>query len=387
ELIRGGRGVDRPAYFEAMTYNLVRGWAPLRGVLEGRTKYVNLPIPELYDLATDPREERNIASDQHARVATLAGVLQTFDVALPHRPGLESAAAAAALRSLGYVSGSAPARDRYTEADDPKRLVEIDRALQRATILFQEGENGDAIALLDTVIARRADTADAYLTLAQAYWEAGRPEPAIETLERGLANGAPDHDIRIWLGIYLAESGTDSHRAIALLGGMPEDDVEALNGLGVAYSGAERYDDAIRTFERVLALDPTNGLALQNLASMVLRQALASGSETDRRSRMEQAETYARQALDTDPALPDAHTTLGVILSGTGRKGEAIESWKRAVALDGAQFNALYNLWFELAAAGRRDEAVVYGRRFVEAAPPAFFKADLERIRRYLGGA
>ena len=33
-----------------MTYNLVRGWAPLRGVIAERSKYVDLPIPELYDL-------------------------------------------------------------------------------------------------------------------------------------------------------------------------------------------------------------------------------------------------------------------------------------------------------------------------------------------------
>ena len=35
----------RPAaYFEAMTFSLVRGWAPLRGVIVGREKYIDLPI-------------------------------------------------------------------------------------------------------------------------------------------------------------------------------------------------------------------------------------------------------------------------------------------------------------------------------------------------------
>ena len=134
---------------------------------------------------------------------------------------------------------------------------------------------------------------------------------------------------------------------------MPADDVEALNGLGVAYGARGRYDDAIRTFERVLALDPTNGLAYQNLASMALRQALATKATPAAQAELQQAEAFARKAIDVDPALPDAHTTLGVILSTAGRKADAIESWKRAVALDGDQFNALYNLWLELAAAGR----------------------------------
>src|SRR5260370_30248603 len=102
---------------------------------------------------------------------------------------------------------------------------------------------------------------------------------------------------------------------------------------------------------------------------MILRQALAAKSDGERRSRMQEAETSARQAIAADPALSEAYTTLGVILSSTARKTEAIESWKRAVALDGSQFNALYNLWFELAAAGRRDEATGYGRQFVATAP------------------
>ena len=158
-----------------------------------------------------------------------------------------------------------------------------------------------------------------------------------------------------------------------------------MNGLGIAYGDAGRYADAIGAFNRVLALDPTNGLAYQNLASMVLRQGLASTVPSQRAAKVGEAEAYARKAIDVDPALADAYTTLGVALSTAGRRDEAIASWKHAVELDAAQFNALYNLWFELAQSGRRDEAVQYGRQFVATAPPAFFAPDIARIRAYLG--
>lgn len=384
DAIAGTASGDRPTYFESMTYNLVRGWAPLRGVVAARTKYIDLPIPELYELQADPGEMSNLANARRDRVQVLANLLQTYNVAPPDRPGRESAAAAAALRSLGYVQGSAPAKASYTEADDPKRLVDVDRDLHRATELNQNGRKPEAIAMLQRVIARRPDTADAYMSLAYAFWEAGDPQQAIAVLEKGLTSGAPDRDIRIRLGIYLAESHTDSSKAIRLLEGMSSEDVEALNGLGVAYGDGGRYEDAIRTFRQILTLDPTNGIAYQNLASMVLRQALASRVDADRRAKLQEAEAHARRAIDVDPALADAYTTLGVALSTTGRKGEAIASWKRAVELDASQFNALYNLWFELATAGRRDEAVHYGRQFVATAPPAFFAADLARIRGYL---
>jgi arylsulfatase A-like enzyme/Flp pilus assembly protein TadD len=386
EVIRTGQSGDRPGYFESMTYNLVRGWAPLRGVLAARTKYIDLPIPELYDLGADPKEERNLASAERDRLQVMNNLLRTYNVAPPNRSGQETAEAVAALKSLGYVSGSAAPRDRYTESDDPKRLVDVDRDLHRATDLFQNGRVEDGIALVNSVIARRPDTADAYIALSHAYWQAGQPQPAIATLEKALASHAPDRDVRIRLGLYLSESHTDSARAITLLEGMSAEDVEALNGLGVAYGDSQRYDDAVRTFRKVLTLDPSNGIAYQNLASMVLRQALAARSDTDRRSRMQEAEGLARRALEVDPALPETYTTLGVLLSNTGRKGEAIDSWKHAVELDPSQFNALYNLWVELAAAGRRDEAAGYGRQFVATAPPAFFASDIEQVRRSLGG-
>jgi hypothetical protein len=232
DIIRAGSGPDRPAYFESMTYNLVRGWAPLRGVLDGKSKFIDLPIPELYDLAADPGETSNLAAGNPDRVQVMANLLRGYNVAPPSRPGPESAEVTAALRSLGYVTGSAPLRHSYTEADDPKRLVKVDQDLHAATELSRSGKVQEAIAMFESVIARRQDTADAYLQLAYAYWESGQSRAAIMTLEKALAAGAPDRDLRIQLGLYLAESGTDTIRAIKVLETLPNDDVEALNGLG-----------------------------------------------------------------------------------------------------------------------------------------------------------
>jgi tetratricopeptide (TPR) repeat protein len=383
EPIVNGQSPDRPTYFEAMTYNLVRGWAPLRGVIVAKDKYIDLPIPELYNLAADPKELSNIATANRDRSQVLFGTLKTYDVNLPNRAGVESAEAQANLRALGYVSGSAAPKDTYTEADDPKTLSQLDRDLHTASELNQTGHVDQAIDVMKGVIAKRPDTADAYLSLAYVYWERGDLPQAIATLENGLRNGAPDRDIRIRLGIYLAEGHVDAKRAITLLTGLPVSDVEALNGLGIAYSDANRYADADRTFKKVLELDPTNGLAFQNLATTTLKPALESGKPTP--AALALAEDYARKAINADPTLAGAYTTLGVIMSNTNRKRDAIEAWKRAVGLDPGDFNALYNLWFELARAGRQQEAAQYGQQYLATAPPAFFAAERAEIARYLG--
>jgi tetratricopeptide (TPR) repeat protein len=379
-VIRDGGGEDRSTYFESMTYNLVRGWAPLRGVLTGRTKYIDLPIPELYDLAADPKEERNLARERPDRTRVMLNTLRSYNVAPPNRPAQESPKAAAALRSLGYVSGSAPERKVYTEADDLKNLVSLDRDLHRASELYQNGRVQDAIALLESVIARRPDTADACISLAHAYWESGQLQPAIATLENALKHGAPDRDVRIRLALYLSESGADPTRAVALLEPMPATDVEAANGLGVAYAAAERYDDAIRAFERVLSLDPTNALAWQNQASMVLRRALAGRAPGAKSSALQEAEGLLRKAIDADPMLAKAYTTLGVVFAERGRKPDAINAWKRAVELDGREFDALYNLTVTLAQSGRVEEARRYARQFVATAPPALYQPSIAQL-------
>ncbi len=131
-----------------MTATLSRGWAPLRGVIIGRDKYVDLPIEELYGLDSDPREERNQATANRPRVEILLNALRGFNTAPPALPGEETSAVRDRLRALGYVGGSPAApRDRYGEADDPKRLIEIDALLHRAGDSYQKGQPEEAAKL------------------------------------------------------------------------------------------------------------------------------------------------------------------------------------------------------------------------------------------------
>ncbi len=383
--ITQGTPGDRPAYFEALTYNIVRGWAPLTGLISGRDKYISLPIPELYDLARDPGETNNLAPGAATRVGALAAALDGFRAAAPAAPGRESAGTVAALRSLGYVAGAAPPKARYTEADDPKNLVAIDRDLQVANDLHASGRPDEAAAVLRKVIASRKDTADAYVSLAHMLWESGRPSDAVGTLEQGLTAGAPGHELRLRLGIYLAESGIDPSRAVALLETMSRSDAEVLNALGVAFLAAGRPADATRAFRDVLALDATNGLAYQNLAALQLRQAQAAPSPEARRSALAEAVSLARQALRADPAMAKAFTTLGVAEAESGLKNDAIESWKRAIALDATEFDALYNLTVTLSAAGRQDEARAYAKQFVSTAPAGRYADAIREFRGFLG--
>ena len=387
DVIRTGQAPARPSYFEAMTFNLTRGWAPLRGVLVGRNKYIDLPVPELYDLRPDPKEQSNLAETEADRLPPLRDVLRHFDTAMPNQAQAESAQVSAQLRSLGYESSRAAPKGTYTAADDPKTLLKIDQEVHVAQDLYEHGHRGEAIDRLSRVVAAHPALADACLYLAYAQWETGNEPAAIETLKTAIANHVTDANVPIRLGIYLAESGTDPGRAIKLLEHLPATDVDVLNGLGVAYDDAGRLDDALATFKRILKIDSTNGFALQNIASVEYRKAQAFGPGDPRRAAgLREAEKTVRDALEVDPALADAYNMLGVIVAATGQKTEAIESWKQAVLLDPTEFNAMYNLVLYLSDAGRIDEARNYAKQYVATAPSGRFAKEITEMRHFLGG-
>ena len=373
-VIAGNGGPDRPGYFEAMTGLLTRSWAPLRGVLASGEKFIDLPVPELYRLKDDPNEQRNQAALSPDRVAVLTNTLSTFDRNLPGLPQRESSQVSEQLRALGYTSGGTrPVKSAFTEADDPKRLIDLDRELHAANDFYSTGRYPEAIQTFQRVIAKRPDLVDAYRYMGFVFWQMGRPADAIATLEQTVRLGLADQDIRTRLGTFLAETG-DAAKAVALLTGSPSDDVEAQNALGIAYGQSGKDAEAIAAFERVLATEATNGIALQNIGTIRLKQ-----------NNVKDAEAYVRRALAADPSLANAYTTLGVVFQRTNRMDNAIESWRRAVEIDGTEFDALYNLTIALAQRGARDEARAFGERFLATAPPAFFAGELAGVKRLLG--
>jgi tetratricopeptide (TPR) repeat protein len=333
QTIDAGRGEERPSYFEAMSAAVTRGWAPLRGVLVGREKYIDLPIVELYDLATDPAEKANIAATRTDRARVMVETLKQFNVAPPARAQTETADTIERLRSLGYIGGgSATAKEHYTDADDPKRLVQIEQMLTQANDALRAGHDQEAADIYRAIIQRRPDTEDAYRKLALVYWRGGRQTEAIATLELALRNGVTQSEVRIRLGQYLAQSGQPA-KAIELLKDTAGSDPDALNALGNAYTLTGRFSDAAAIFQRLIAQDPNDALAYENFGMTQLQANDARG-----------AEASLRRAIQLDGSLGGAYTALGVVLANTGRVPEAVEAWRKALALDRTDQNAADNL-------------------------------------------
>jgi arylsulfatase A-like enzyme/Tfp pilus assembly protein PilF len=366
---------NRPSYFEALSASLDRGWAPLTGVLSGREKFVSLPIPELYDLAKDAAEAYNLADREPGRRQLLQARLDQFGAAGPRGRAAETAEVRARLRALGYVTGNAPRKERYTEDDDPKRLVGLDARLRRAIELYERKQPLSAVPLYRQIIAERPTMEVAYTQLAMLHWDLGQPAEAVATLREALRAGIASAHLRAKLGIYLAESG-HVKEALPLLReatAADQEDLDALNALGIALGRAGEAEQAAAAFERILHLDPSNTLARENLGAIALSEG-----------RWEDARKHFAATLALDPESPQAHNGLGVVEMKSGNRSAAIRHWQQAVARDPRNFDALYNLAVELLNDGQAVAARPYLEQFARTAPPAFYAGDLARVRNLL---
>jgi arylsulfatase A-like enzyme/Tfp pilus assembly protein PilF len=370
-----GEREPRPSYFEAMTAMLKRGWAPLTGILADREKYIDLPEDELYDLDSDRGEQKNLVTRAPERARTLTAQLREMHPALPGQQVRESASVRETLESLGYVSGSAPRKARYTEADDPKNLIDVDRLMMDGIELHRGGHTQEAIDAYRRVIARRPDMGLAYRRLAYLLWEQGRLGDAIATLRHALSVNGPDLDIEARLGTYLAEMGNlkDAIPMLEQASRADPENTDTLNGLGIAYARAGREPDALRTFQQILAQSPGDAYALENIGTVQLQ-----------RGDLTAAREAFTTALASDPRSSRAHAGLGVIALRSGDRERAFAEWKEAVRTDPRNFDALFNLASELLDAGRTDEARPYIQQFINTAPHELYGPDIERLSRAL---
>ena len=371
-----GRSLLRPAepgatsYFESLSASLSRGWAPLRGVIAGSEKFIDLPIPELYDLREDPQEKANRFAERPEEARALARALPAWR---PAAPAAESAETVHRLAGLGYLSGGAKPRPSYGPDDDPKRLIGLDRRMQEIVGLYQQGKVPEAIGLARSVMKLRPTMPVLYEFLSYLEDQDGKSDRAIAVLEEARRRGYLDERLATRLGLLYGQSG-QARRALAVLEplrGSANPDV--WNALGIARATAGEPEKAIEAFERALRIDPKNAIAWQNIGLTRVHD-----------NRPREALAAFDRAFALNERLPRAWNGRGAALEELGRHGEALESWKRALELDPRQFEALLNIGVVAMEQGNRDLGRAALERFAATAPPALFAADIERARRLL---
>ncbi len=180
-------GAASPVYAETRYPLSAYGWSPLEAMFDGRFKLIVAPRPELYDLAADPGETRNLLAGrqegrQEARrlKAALQQAQRSF---VAHPPDAADPALARSLESLGYLSGSGTSGKGILDPKDgPALLAELAAAKE----LMGQRKWPQAVARLKELVRRSPGSVLFLLPLAQAQLERGEDGAAIATYRQAV---------------------------------------------------------------------------------------------------------------------------------------------------------------------------------------------------------
>lgn len=266
-----GEAMDQRAiYFEALDTMLMRGGAPLTGVVFGGLKFIDLPIPELYDLVSDPAEQTNRADRDAAMVRQLRDAtvrLRTTSARGDAALALAEPEARARLRSLGYVGAASWRLGSSRVEDDPKRLLPLHLAYD-AAVESAASHPEEAIRQLRHIIAQRPDFAAAVDAAGALLIARGRPSEAIVLLNDARAGGLRHRVLAERLAAALL-ARKDPKSAVSVLTPVVDSDTAAADArflLGRAYSALGDRAAATTHLEAALEIDPTFEAASQLLA-------------------------------------------------------------------------------------------------------------------------
>jgi arylsulfatase A-like enzyme/Flp pilus assembly protein TadD len=345
-----GRDVpgERPVYSESLYPLLHYGWAPLRALRTDRFKLIDVPRPELYDIAQDPAEARNLHDAEPSRARDLTADLGR----LRHRiEGVKPAAgnapeidqrSVARLRSLGYLAGGGGVtveKEGERVRPDPKDRLALHQKVVDAQSRISHREYDAAGRLLEQVLAEDAAVVDAHQMLGQIASERRRPQEAIRHFTRALELN-PVHE-------------------------------QSLFDLAAAYAELGRWEEALAGFRRILEIKGTDARASLAVADVYVGL-----------KRFDEAAAVLEKASQSGDSAPFFANKLGEVRVEQGRDDEAVPLFERAITLDDGFALPHFNLGVIREKRGDVRRAAEQYARALELAP-AFFRAQLSLARLY----
>ena len=264
---------DEVVLGEGMKPFLEYSWQPQIMAIGGKQKAIFAGTTEIYDLAADPKETRNLGSGANLP-ATIRKALDDYPVPSPEvlqTPANLSEDARRSLASLGYVSATAAPVVRK-DAPRPVDMVHLFETLERASELFVEEKYAEVIPLLEQVQAKDPYNLDAALRLATAHSALGHDTQALAAFKRAAAIAPRSPDVRVYLALHYAR-GKEWPRAVPVLEqsiAETPDRLPVIEALATIREKQGRVDDAIALRQRIHALRPVTAAELVHLGQLAM---------------------------------------------------------------------------------------------------------------------
>jgi len=369
----GGRIRDSESYAESLYAQMHFGYAPLRALRGDGWKLIDAPRAELYRVAEDPGETRNLL-DERAQVASaMRAQLATWDKNASKAPALPELPAGAAerLAALGYVGGGGPSVPGAAGVDPRDRLAELQAyqsGMRDGVARFRAGDYAAAARLLQPLAGGPRTSFNVEYYYGRSLFELRRFRDAIPHL-RAAAEMAPTRHT---------------------LSGLASAPIYAR--LAEAYAGAGDLKEAFATLDRARRVAPANAELLRARGTLLIRQGDLAGARAvleearalDAREPrlhtdlsnvyrnlgdLQRADTEARQAVRLDPKSAEARLAAALAAGALGREAEAAAALREALKLAPEHPDVLFYLGAVELRAGRAPEALPLLRRLARVSP------------------
>jgi tetratricopeptide (TPR) repeat protein len=253
---------ELPAYSESYYANLLMGWAPLHSIRSRGKKWIDAPRPELYDLAKDPRELKNLYAP--------SGIPVEFRRELAKHKQAEASAqeremdpeTREKLASLGYVTGGGT--KTVASSYDPKDGIAVWQQIQTGVAFAQRGQFDKGQKLLAQALQKQPDNVIAQKFMAAVLRKKGEYQEAIRHLQNALKSPLHRNDTRCAL-VEIHLDRKEYQDAQELLQVVLKEEPKSIRAFRLAATIAaetRNYQEAVGKLDRLLAIDPSDVSAL-----------------------------------------------------------------------------------------------------------------------------
>ncbi|HJQ37374.1 MAG TPA: sulfatase-like hydrolase/transferase [Thermoanaerobaculia bacterium] len=364
----------RPVYSETFYPRLHFGWSDLHSLIDGTKHFILAPRQELYDLASDPGETKNLAPGDRRAYAAMKRAIASMIVPAAS-PAAIAPEEAAKLAALGYIGGGAT---ETVTLSDPKDERQTFRDLRSAFAKFRAGQDAEALAAFQKILRTHPGMTDVWDVTAKTYRRMGHREEAIAAAKEGLKTNPRSAVLATAVAELALEAGhldEASRHAELVLQHDPPRAHEVLARIAMA-----RGDLAAAEQHAKQAMNGGDRAAARVTLARVLKQA---GRDAEALAAADEA---ARIVADENkPPFAGLAFLRGDLLARLGRNGEAEAAFRQEIALAPADARAYQSLIVLLVSTGRGNDATPLVFQLIERAPSADNYAAIVETMNALG--
>jgi arylsulfatase A-like enzyme/Tfp pilus assembly protein PilF len=353
-------GPARPIYSETYYPRFHFGWSDLHSLVDGNDHYIRAPQPELYDLASDPGEKKNVIEENRRATVKLRAAIEPF-VKEAEAPTNIDPEEAKKLAALGYVGSTVTTRSGEV-LPDPKNQIGVFHDIRLAYTYYRNGNEQEALKLTEKLLASNGQITDLWDLKSKILSKMDDKRGSMEAAKEGLRH-VPGAIALLF----------DVANMALTMGDL--DTAQQHADIAVKIEPGQAHDILARVWER--RKDIPKAEAEAKLAADTTHDptdALMMLSRFEKtRGNMKSALAYLDKAVTTNGRStekhPGLHAARGDLLARLNRNDEAEQEFRTEIQMNPGMPDAYASLVMLLATENRLDEGTKLIFDMVKAAP------------------